>query len=465
MVKDSSGSHDGWFWSNPAKGQCVVDNHRYPFDHPVSGFGHYCVRCHAATQSPGAEPAERGERVHLRVAAEHRRLPGRADPLPGRRLVASRTRGRQGRRRAGDDRHDPHPQCARPDAAGAAGPRRRPAIPGPLRLDQARRARGRVASCRRSPTTGSSAAATASQEFVTSNQCMSCHAGLVAPFGPSMFVPTGDERGVRGRRPGRLALRRMALDADGPGGPRPDLLRPGRERDPLAPRGVPVRPGARRRARARRWPTPACAATGRWASGSSTSTTRRARRSSRSTTSTRSPAPTEHPGHGAAKYGALARDGVGCVVCHRMQPRAQPADDRRPYLQYFLETSITGNFHLGKKGEIYGPFRDDEIAPYAMEHATGLKPKHSDFLKSSQLCGTCHTVALPTVDRPLDPSRPEHRRRRADRGPRSSRCSGSSTTTSSRRPTWSGSTANTRTRSTRRTRRPGRARIATCRAG
>lgn len=57
MVKDASGSHDGWFWSNPVKGQCVVDNHEFPFDHPVSGFGHYCLRCHAATRSPGAETA------------------------------------------------------------------------------------------------------------------------------------------------------------------------------------------------------------------------------------------------------------------------------------------------------------------------------------------------------------------------------------------------------------------------
>ena len=133
-----------------------------------------------------------------------------------------------------------------------------------------------------------------------------------------------------------------------------------------------------------------------------------------------------------------------------MQPRPQPADDKRPYLQYFLETSITGNFHLGPPGEIYGPFKDDEIAPYVMEHATGLKPKHGEFLKSSQMCGTCHAVALPAVD--IAARRDEHpedeliRRRRC-------RCSASSTTTSSRRRTWSGSTASTRTRSTRRTRK------------
>ncbi len=57
MVKDSAGAHDGWFWSNPARGQGVVDNHREPFGHPVSGFGHYCLRCHASPRTPGVEAA------------------------------------------------------------------------------------------------------------------------------------------------------------------------------------------------------------------------------------------------------------------------------------------------------------------------------------------------------------------------------------------------------------------------
>jgi hypothetical protein len=93
---------------------------------------------------------------------------------------------------------------------------------------------------------------------------------------------------------------------------------------------------------------------------------------------------------------------VSCAVCHRIQPKPQPADDKRPYLQYFLESQITGNFHLGPKGDVYGPFKDNELAPYVMEHATGWKPKHNEFLKSSQMCGTCHTVALPAIDHPLD---------------------------------------------------------------
>src|SRR5207253_1856653 len=54
-----------------------------------------------------------------------------------------------------------------------------------------------------------------------------------------------------------------------------------------------------------------------------------------------------------AEYGALARDGVSCAVCHRMQRPEQPAGDLRPYLQFFLDTSVTGNFRLGKSSDIY----------------------------------------------------------------------------------------------------------------
>ncbi len=53
MVKDAAGSHDGWFWSNPAKGQQPVDCFKYPFEEAVSGFGLYCVRCHASTKTTG----------------------------------------------------------------------------------------------------------------------------------------------------------------------------------------------------------------------------------------------------------------------------------------------------------------------------------------------------------------------------------------------------------------------------
>src|SRR5690606_277966 len=49
------------------------------------------------------------------------------------------------------------------------------------------------------------------------------------------------------------------------------------------------------------------------------------------------------------------------------------------------------------------PFLDKEITPYPMQHALGITPRHSEYLKSSQLCAACHTVTLPAIDKPLSP--------------------------------------------------------------
>ena len=66
------------------KNQCVVDNHQYPFDYPLSGFGLYCVRCHAATQSPGAEPAADANEFTFASLRNITRLSGDADSIPRR---------------------------------------------------------------------------------------------------------------------------------------------------------------------------------------------------------------------------------------------------------------------------------------------------------------------------------------------------------------------------------------------
>ena len=67
----------------------------------------------------------------------------------------------------------------------------------------------------------------------------------------------------------------------------------------------------------------------------------------------------------------------------------------------FLANNITGQFKVGPPDELYGPFKDDEIAPKAMETAIGMKPKYSPFLKKSRLCASCHIISLPVVDWPV----------------------------------------------------------------
>jgi hypothetical protein len=388
MVKDSSASHDSWFWSNPVKNQCVVDNHQYPFDYPLSGFGLYCVRCHAATHSPGAEPASDANEFTFASMRNIAGFPG--TPIQFRVDDSWRP---SALKKASDVHHDSHPSCARAKAPD------RPIHKADARFlgfFQSIQPVGLANVVNLPPATHDWVVGSRdkSREFLTSNQCMSCHAALLAPFGPSMFVPTGANvdygapgwnvspynewrwtpMGLSGRDPVFYAQLESEIR----------LSREEGKSDPATANNL------------CETLTDAClrchAAMGKRQFDS------------------------DHPG-GIAKfsldhmqavagpterYGALGRDGVSCEVCHRMQPRVQPSNDHRPYLQYFFETSITGNFQLGKKGEIYGPFKDDNIAPYVMEHATGLKPKHDDFLKSSQLCGTCHTVSLPAVDRPLD---------------------------------------------------------------
>jgi hypothetical protein len=93
------------------------------------------------------------------------------------------------------------------------------------------------------------------------------------------------------------------------------------------------------------------------------------------------------------KYGALARDGISCAICHHM------VEDKTPGLDYFLKNSINGHFEVGKPDEITGPFKDDVIAAYPMDTSMGVKPKFNTYITSARLCGSCHTIDLPVVDK------------------------------------------------------------------
>jgi hypothetical protein len=92
------------------------------------------------------------------------------------------------------------------------------------------------------------------------------------------------------------------------------------------------------------------------------------------------------------KYGALARDGVSCAACHHIA-----STSHEPFSK-FIQANITGQFHLGPADKLFGPLRDDEIVTHPMEQALAVTPKHDDYMKSSRLCGSCHTIKLPVLD-------------------------------------------------------------------
>lgn len=85
-------------------------------------------------------------------------------------------------------------------------------------------------------------------------------------------------------------------------------------------------------------------------------------------------------------YGGLARDGVSCTVCHHIQ-----IDEKKP-----IGDTFTGDFSVGAPEEIHGPFEGPQQVP--MDHTLGVKPVQYAGLQSSKICGSCHSVVLPVFD-------------------------------------------------------------------
>jgi hypothetical protein len=102
------------------------------------------------------------------------------------------------------------------------------------------------------------------------------------------------------------------------------------------------------------------------------------------------------------KYGALARDGINCTLCHHIGDGGTEAD--------FFKFATTGRFPMSPKSVIYGPYQSTTLHPEPMEHGVGFTPEygpHVDALStSSRLCGHCHSIDLPVIDAPTVPGTP-----------------------------------------------------------
>ncbi len=89
-----------------------------------------------------------------------------------------------------------------------------------------------------------------------------------------------------------------------------------------------------------------------------------------------------------AGFGALARDGVSCAICHRME-----AD------KFGEPESFNAQFVLGKPHEVYGPYGEaDNLKTTPMLNAMGIEPKQGKHLADAGLCGSCHMVNTPVYD-------------------------------------------------------------------
>jgi hypothetical protein len=115
--------------------------------------------------------------------------------------------------------------------------------------------------------------------------------------------------------------------------------------------------------------------------------------------------------HGPA-YGALARDGVTCNACHQMalgeaertkyagEPQNACLAGRQDFLTGDLKgfaRTFSGSFYMTSPAVIYGPF--DDLKPASMKNAIGVAPAHNAHVRSSEVCGSCHVVQLPVLQR------------------------------------------------------------------
>jgi hypothetical protein len=411
MIKDSKGSADGWYWAEIWDAQCVDDNNP-PFAYPYAGFGLYCVRCHASAEREhtftyennikgfGGDPDSYFVDLSWASAPVSSHSSGAAPPCSeaADSDVVVPTAGHN------TDATDVQEQSIMREMAAL-----RPATldPGfirffnsiaPVPLDKVLKFPGETYDHVYPENIGALAAKPAPSpnpnQFLTSDQCMGCHSGgtygnvmlysgtkqpdgstpvmNVSPYGEWRWSPMG----LAGRDPvfyaqleseiafvksffkddpakvaenikainntcfrchGVMGKRRLDDDHGGPG------------KGDFDPNVVYATYDNNKR---------------------------------------------------SYVYGALSRDGVSCMACHRI------VEDKVPFSE-FLKTKITGNFTTGDPAELFGPFEDKEIVTDPMNNSLGIKPKHSPYIKSSRMCGNCHTINLPLMDNPgADPNKP-----------------------------------------------------------
>lgn len=370
MIRDSAGTKDGWYWGEFYTGM-AFDADAFPYNYPTAGFGEYCVRCHASAVNEltfadlGNIKGFPGAGLIFRTDNSWRSTP-----------VAMPTADYDIGHRSPPPLPTPYP----PLPAAPNVPPYAPSLNVPLDTVK------RLPSETYDRVTMN---AKLVDHFVSSDQCMSCHGAQTGQNGTIMWLGANDPKvgvnvspygewrwspmGLAGRDPIFYAQLESELD----------ILK--KEFNPsqatedalvnlcLTCHGV---MGKRQFDQDE----------GKTTDGFKIDWTQLTDRSD----------PNFH-------YGALARDGISCAVCHHITPGQEVAN--QPSIATFLKTQITGQFELNAPNEINGPF--EKVTEIPMQNALGITPKFDPYIKSSRLCGSCHTINLPNVDKPLKDGKPE----------------------------------------------------------
>ena len=413
MIKDSKGSQDGWYWAEMWGAQCV-DNNNPPFAVPYAGFGLYCVRCHSSAEKEHTFTYSRnikgfpGDPDSYFVDLSWASAPVTAHTSPATQPCSEAAVSDEGVPTAGHnpDATDVQEQglfrqmaTLRPPAVDTEFVAFYTSI-SPVPFDKVQKFPGETYDHIYPQNIGTVGAHPAPSpnpnQFLTSDQCMGCHSGgtygnvmiytgmkqpdgstpvmNVSPFGEWRWSPMG----LAGRDPVFYAQ----LDSE------IAFVKSFFKNDPakVAEKIKAINNtcfkchgvmGKRRLDDDHGGPDKGNF-TGDLVFATYDST----------------PPPSDKHSY---IYGALARDGVSCMSCHRIVEDKPIGPD--PFLS-FLKNNITGNFTTGKPEDLFGPFQDNEIVTDPMNNSIGIKPKHDSYIKSSRMCGNCHTINLPLMDSP-----------------------------------------------------------------
>jgi hypothetical protein len=91
------------------------------------------------------------------------------------------------------------------------------------------------------------------------------------------------------------------------------------------------------------------------------------------------------PGAAGTDEHRLAADGVSCTLCHQIGPE-----------RLGTPASFNGGFVIGPMlngaRRMFGPYEVDRGLSTVMRSAAGVLPTRADDIRSSELCATCHTL-------------------------------------------------------------------------
>ena len=413
MIKDSKGSQDGWYWAEVWDAQCV-DNNNPPFAYPYAGFGLYCVRCHASAEREHTFTYSKnikgfpGDPDSYYVDLSWASAPVTAHSSAPAQPCSEAAESDRDVATAGHntDATDVQEQTLFREIAELKAPVTDPKFTGfyrsiaPVPFDKVQKFPGETYDHVFPQNIGNPDSKPAPSpnpnQFLTSDQCMGCHSGgtygnvmlytgtkqadgstpvmNVSPYGEWRWSPMG----LAGRDPifyaqldSEIAFVKSFFKND-----------PAKVAEKIKAientcfkcHGV---MGKRRLDDDHGGPDK-----GNFQREMVYATYDTANDKQRYV------------------YGALARDGVSCMACHRI------VEDKIPFGD-FLKTRITGNFTTGNPAELFGPFEDKEIVTDPMNNSLAIKPKHDPYIKSSRMCGNCHTINLPLMDNPdADPNKP-----------------------------------------------------------